>query len=252
MFKQPQPTTILFSLGLLGVISMLPVIPKLMALQPEPPPFPIEILQLISVLQSSLFLLLMIVLGKVFSEKVGLKSPVILAMTNSTAMFKELRPQIVPALLGGVLGGALLLIISFASYSYLPAEFIVAGEKLALPWYTKILYGGITEELLIRWGLMSTLVWIIYRVTQTQGEVIKAHNYILAIALSALLFGAGHLPIAFALSPQISLLLICYIVLANAIFGFIAGYLYWKRGLECAIAAHIVAHLTMMFGIAIS
>jgi membrane protease YdiL (CAAX protease family) len=48
------------------------------------------------------------------------------------------------------------------------------------------------------------------------------------------------------LSPEITTPLVAYIILGNASFGFIAGYLYWKRGLECAIGAHMVAHLTMI------
>lgn len=34
----------------------------------------------------------------------------------------------------------------------------------------------------------------------------------------------------------------------NAAFGFIAGYLYWKRGLECAVGVHMIAHITMIVG----
>ena len=33
---------------------------------------------------------------------------------------------------------------------------------------------------------------------------------------------------------------------ANALFGFVAGFLYWRRGLEAAMIAHMVAHLIMV------
>jgi len=33
-----------------------------------------------------------------------------------------------------------------------------------------------------------------------------------------------------------------YIVIANSVFGLITGYLYWKKGLEAAIVAHMLAH----------
>ena len=36
---------------------------------------------------------------------------------------------------------------------------------------------------------------------------------------------------------------VAYVTLGNAMFGVIAGYLYWRRGLEAAIGAHIVAHV---------
>lgn len=31
-------------------------------------------------------------------------------------------------------------------------------------------------------------------------------------------------------------------------FGLIAGYLYWRRGLDCAMLAHIVARIVMITG----
>lgn len=113
----------------------------------------------------------------------------------------------------------------------------------------KILYGGITEELLIRWGLMSFFVWGSYRITQKVGSEICSYNYVIAIILSALIFGLAHLPVAFILSSELTAPLVAYIVLGNASFGFIAGYLYWKHGLECAIAAHMIAHITMIVGV---
>jgi membrane protease YdiL (CAAX protease family) len=54
--------------------------------------------------------------------------------------------------------------------------------------------------------------------------------------------------VAFTLSPEVTAPLVAYIIVGNAAFGFIAGYLYWKRGLECAIAAHMIAHITMIIG----
>jgi len=244
--KELKPLILLFLLGFLGVLSILPIIPQLLTLQPEKPPMPVAAIQAIAVVQSSVLLFLMVLLGAVFARKVGLTSPVIFAIARSTNVYKELKPQIVPAMFGGVAGGLLLIIFYNAVSGYLPPEFIVAGETLTPPWYTKILYGGITEEILIRWGLMSFFVWAIYRITQRNDTHIKTHNYVLAIIISSLIFGAGHLPIAFALSPQVTGYLLLYIIVGNAAFGFIAGYLYWKRGLECAIGAHMVAHITMI------
>ena len=243
--KNLKPNLILFLLGFLGIVSVVPVIPKLLGLQPEPLPFPIEIIQLISVVQSSFLLLFMLVVGSIFSRKVNLHAPVIVALTSSHNALSALKPQIFPAIKGGILGGILITVFFDLMSSELPAEFLSAAEKLTIPWYAKLLYGGITEELLIRWGLMSFFVWGIYRLTQKPGAEISAYNYILGIILAAVIFGLGHLPIALTLSSEISASLIIYIVLGNAVFGFIAGYLYWKRGLECAIGAHMIAHITM-------
>jgi hypothetical protein len=246
--KELKPVILLFFLGFLGVLSIIPLVPHLLVLQPEKPPMPLEVIQAIAVLQSSVLLFFMVWLGAVFAKKVGLTIPVILAITRSANIYKELKPQILPAILGGVVGGIFLIIFFKAASGYLPPEFIIAGEKLDPPWYTKILYGGITEEILIRWGLMSFFVWAIYRITQQKNTDIKTHNYIFAIVISSVIFGVGHLPVAFALSPEVTAYLISYIIVGNAAFGFVAGYLYWKRGLECAIGSHMVAHIIMIVG----
>jgi membrane protease YdiL (CAAX protease family) len=191
---------LLFALGFFGIISAIPITSQLLASQSEPLPFSIAVAHIISVVQTSVLLLFMVWLGSVFSRKVGLTSPVIFALACSENAYKKLKPQILPALIGGVVIGILIMTISSVSSSYLSAEFLSAGENFTPPWYTRLLYGGITEEVLLRWGLMSFFVWAGYRLTQKNGSDIRIHNYIIAIIVSALLFGIGHLPAAFALS----------------------------------------------------
>jgi membrane protease YdiL (CAAX protease family) len=250
--KNIKLSIFLFLIGFLGIASIVPFIPQVLAMQSTPPPMSVETMQVISVVQSSVLLLFMVWLGCTFSKKVGLNAPVIFTLADSGNALKALKPQIIPALIGGIVGGIFILVLLGVFSNYLPPEFIRAGEKLTLPWYSKILYGGITEELFIRWGIMSFLVWVTYRMTQKKGADIRPHNYILAIIVSALIFGLGHLPTAFSLSPEITVPLVAYIIIGNASFGFIAGYLYWKRGLECAIGAHMIAHITMIIGAGIA
>ncbi len=248
IIKNAKPSVLLFSLGFVGIVSIVPLIPQFLSLQSAELPMSVGMVQVISVAQSSILLLLMILLGSVFSKKVGLSAPVVFAIARSESAFNQLKPQLLPSVVGGVAGGTFILLFSGILSSYLPPEFLSAGEKLMPPWYTKILYGGITEELLMRWGLMSFFVWGAYRITQKVGSEIRSYNYVIAIILSALIFGLAHLPVAFTLSPEVTAPLVAYIIVGNAAFGFIAGYLYWKRGLECAIAAHMIAHITMIIG----
>jgi hypothetical protein len=55
----------------------------------------------------------------------------------------------------------------------------------------------------------------------------------------------GHLPIASALGVGLTAPIVAYIIMANSLFGLIAGYLYWKKGLEAAIIAHMFAHVVI-------
>ena len=237
---------ILFIAGVAGVLAAMPLLPQLLKLQPGEPPLPIYVMQILSLLQSSVLLLLMVVLGSFFSHRVNLASPIVRAIARSETVSDKVRDILLPGMAGGILGAGVILIFFAVMSGHLPAEFLASAENFSPPWYTKILYGGITEEILIRWGLMSFLVWGCFRLTQRKNENISSYNYVVAIVLSALIFGAAHLPMAFMLSPVITAPLILYVVLGNAFFGFIGGFLYWKRGLECAVLAHMTVHITVI------
>ena len=68
-----------------------------------------------------------------------------------------------------------------------------------------------------------------------------------AIAISTLLFGAGHLPAASRITPLTPALIVRTLLL-NGIAGAMFGYLYWKRGLEAAMIAHGTADAVMHVG----
>ena len=242
----------LFGLGFLGVLSALPLIPILLEAQSQPIPIPMSTLQLISAVQSAVLLIILVLVGSFFASKVGLKAPVLSAIVNGEDIIASLKPQLLPALIGGTAGGILLIAFFALMQGQLPAEFLAASETLALPWYTRLLYGGITEEILVRWGIMSFFVWLLYRLTQTQEAPVRPYNFVFGIVVSAILFGVGHLPAASILSPEMTPSLVLYIIFANSIFGFIAGYLFWKRGLESAILAHMMAHVVLMISSAFS
>jgi membrane protease YdiL (CAAX protease family) len=64
--------------------------------------------------------------------------------------------------------------------------------------------------------------------------------------LSSLVFGVGRLPVVYMILPEAAVVLTLYVLAANSVFGLIAGYLYWKRGLESAMLAHMLAHGVML------
>ena len=131
---------------------------------------------------------------------------------------------------------------------YLSQEVLVLLGKFGkiLPLPTRQLYGGVTEELFLRWGLLTFLVWLFWRILRkgigTPGPIV----FITAIIISSLVFAAGHLPLAFFLVSEPTLALIGFVIVSNSLFGITAGVLYWKKGLESAILAHAIAHLVML------
>jgi membrane protease YdiL (CAAX protease family) len=118
-----------------------------------------------------------------------------------------------------------------------------------MPVVTRLLYGGITEELLLRWGLLTLLVWAAWRLFQRGRERPRTIYFVSAIIVSSVVFGIGHLPIVAALGVDFTLPIVTFVVFANSSFGLIAGYLYWKKGLESAIIAHMSTHIVLVTAI---
>jgi membrane protease YdiL (CAAX protease family) len=96
---------------------------------------------------------------------------------------------------------------------------------------------------------MTLLVWLAWRLLQKGKGKPRAVWFASAIIISSVVFGIGHLPIIAALAVNVTVGIVGYIVVANALFGFIAGCLYWKRGLEAAIIAHMVTHIFLITAI---
>ncbi|MEM9776964.1 MAG: CPBP family intramembrane glutamic endopeptidase [Chloroflexota bacterium] len=234
--------------GFVGVLSTLPLLPQLISNSGQSLPVPIAVVQTVSVIQSSVILLLLVVLGGWLAPKINLGTPVLSAFLNRSLQKLDLKPILISGVVWGVLGGLLIIGFYLLSAPLLPAEFLENSEDLSLPFYTRLLYGGITEEVLVRWGLMSLFVWGLYRLTQNREASVKPYNYLFGIILSAFLFGVGHLPAASLLTSDVTSGLIFYIIVGNSLFGLIAGFLFWKRGLESAILAHMIAHIVMMLG----
>ena len=94
----------------------------------------------------------------------------------------------------------------------------------------------------MRLGLMTLLVWVGTRLTGTADP--RPYVVWAAIAITALLFGAGHIPTTAALLP-LTPLVIARALLLNGLGGIIFGWLYWKRGLVAAMMAHFSADIVL-------
>jgi hypothetical protein len=246
---------VLFLAGLVGVASFLLVdLSALVALVPISPgserPTVTPALKILSLIQPALLLVVAVLTGVLLAPKVGLSAPFTESLVAGRRAVPALRPQLLPAVLGGLIGGSAILLTAAVVKPFLTAETLEILEKFArlLPMPTRLLYGGITEELLLRWGVLTFFVWIFWRVFQRRRDKPTRGTFVTAILLSALIFALGHLPVAVALLGRPTFALIVFVIVANSAFGIVAGYLYWKYGLESAIIAHMLGHVVMAVG----
>lgn len=244
----------LFALGLIGIVFVpLDVIPMLRNAPPPNlppgawmPPFPA--LVVLSLVNPTLLLALAVWAGCKCARSVALVSFVDERVTNGRPIWPRLRPALLLALLAG-LGVALFTTALDAAFkpsmgaAWAAAEAKHAHDTNALAdLVTGITYGGITEELMLRWGFMSVVAWGIWRLTRRGLAPLGPTRMWSAILVAALVFGIGHLPAVLTLVPLTSTV-VMRTVLLNALAGVAFGWLFWRRGLEAAMVAHASTHL---------
>lgn len=234
---------LLMLLGLVGIASLLTMEIPLPAeaeamLNERFTPGQIKLLLLIN---PTLFLLIAVSIGTVLYRKAGLGVPIL-----EHAMGAAPRPDVGRILTYGVVGGlatgVLLTLIGVLFDPVLPVEFKEFGASLRPTLATRFLYGGFTEEIMMRYGLMTLVVWLCSLLLGGTRPVV----YWVGIAVAALIFAVGHFPIATQAVEHPTTALYAYILIGNSLGGVIFGWLYWKKGLESAFIAHICAHVVMV------
>lgn len=223
--------------GMLGVAAMTAtVLPQLAGNATLP--IPLWAISVASFAQSAVLLALAVWGGVSLGPGLGLRAPAFEAVAAARPIAEALRPQILPGLGAGLVGGIAL----FAVAGHAPDQLAAIQQRFVVPISARVLYGGITEELLLRWGLMTVMVWLAWRFAQGGSGSPRTVYVWLAIIASALLFGAGHLPAATVLIGPLTSSVVLFVVGANTAFGLLFGYLFWRYGLEAAMIAHGTAH----------
>ena len=220
-----------------AVVLSLTVIPQLLAKAPQTVPLGVAVAA--SVVQTGVLLALAVWAGVALSRPLGLGAPAIEAALSGADAWRPLKRQLIPAAVVGMfVGGVLILLARIA-----PAELLALGQTVEIPVAAKLLYGGVTEEMLMRWGLMTALIWLPWRFIQKRAGLPRTSYVVGAIIVAALLFGVLHLPAAAAMGVSLTPSVVSYVVIGNAVPGVLFGILYWRYGLEAAILAHALGHV---------
>lgn len=243
---------ILFGAGFTGVLSFLLIdLSALVALVPLSPgserPTITPALKILSLIQPSVLVAVAVLIGVVLAPRVGLSAPFAESLAAEHPALPALKPQFIPGVVGALVGGLAVLLTAAVLKPYLTSETLELLGKFGrlMPIPTRLLYGGITEEVLMRWGLMTFFAWAVWRLFQKRFDKPARACFITAIPLSAFIFGLGHLPVAIALLRPITAAIVLFVIVANSAFGIVTGYLYWKYGLESAMIAHVLGHVVL-------
>jgi hypothetical protein len=174
--------------------------------------------------------------GLALAQRVGLRSSIVDRLRRQ----EPSRVPLMLSLLAGAAAGALIiggdLLFAWAQ----PEAFasLRAAELDPLVGLVQgLLYGGITEEILVRWGLLSLIAWLLLKLRLSRNAAMW-----MAVVAAALLFAAGHLP-ALAVAAELNAPLVIRTLLLNTAGGIIFGALFVRHNLEAAMLAHMAAHV---------
>jgi hypothetical protein len=170
--------------------------------------------------------------------------PILQSILEGKNQAKELKLILIPSVGLGVLAGVLIILLSIPFDRLIPA---FQNASASIPAWKALLasfYGGIAEEVLLRFFLVSLFVWITFIIKKTEEGYPQNRGIWVSIVLAAIIFGLGHLPATSQITPLTGLVVIRAIIL-NGTGGIIFGWLYWKKGLESAMIAHFSADIVL-------
>jgi hypothetical protein len=212
---------------------------------PEPLPASVSALRVLSLINPALLVLLAAWIGTSLAPRIGLDAPALRSALTGVSPAPVLLRQARLAVWAGLAIGLLLAGYSIAIGPFLQsldAEATSRLQALTPPIPTRLLYGGITEEVIARWGVMTLAAWTAWRIV---GRSVRppVGVYWFGNLAAALVFALAHLPFLFGVIGDPPVWLPLAALAVNGVAGVVFGWLFWRLGLEAAMIAHVLAHV---------
>lgn len=235
-------------IGGLGIASQYPLllaeIEKISSQLPADLAITKELLVIQPLILNVVLMLITLIIGYSLAHKVRLKS----ALIHEQQFFPALQSGLKAGIIGGAVMTLIILVFDLFFHRSIPDGHL---DMFQPPNWLKLLagllYGGIVEELLMRWGIMTLIVFVLWKLFQRNRSTPSPHMYWISIIISAILFGLLHYS-ANVLAGPMTLIVWVRMILLNGLGGVIFGWLYWRKNLESAIVAHMVLHATWFIG----
>lgn len=195
-----------------------------------------------AIIQTLVMVLLMCIAGAIISHITGLQAPILEAFLEGKAGISALVPILLPTALYALVGLFVFCILYYGLAKQLIDEkswHIMAKLRLTLGVDGCILYGGVVEEIIARWGLLNLATFFALIFAKQPSNLIIW----LSIFISGLIFAVGQLPAYLAAGCASSQKFIYSFIVLSLFQSAIFGYLFWQYGLICSILAHMLFHL---------
>lgn len=187
----------------------------------------------------------LILIGTQLGRVIGLGAPILEKIISREQPDGTTRAFLNPVLCGFSAGLLMILADVYLFAPRLQEQLQAVGETVHPPAWQGFLasfYGGIVEEVMMRLFLLTLLAWLGSLISRTAEGKPSAAVMWISILISGLIFGLAHLPTLAAMGITLTPLFIIRTLVLNAV-GLYYGWLYWKRGLVYAMAAHFATDL---------
>jgi hypothetical protein len=221
--------------ALIAILFYIPAIPKLVPAHVHLP-YSMNTLILLQIVVFVISATIFAAAGAFLTPRIGFRAYLADASITKSIFWKVLKRQF---LYGAPIG----LVGAIVAYFMAP-DFI--SYLTMVPFLTR-LFGGVFEEVIMRWGLLTIVVWILWRIFQHGIGIPKKLLIYSCIFLSQILFAFGHTPalVNFGMTnPAWSIFTIFIVSLPW-------GWLFWKQGLESAFIAHASFHAFVALFVAV-
>lgn len=232
------------ALLVLGLLAYVLGLPYTLALAPFGLRPPVTVL-LAAVLQSGALLAVAIAVGQYFGSPLGFGTPVLDALLRGESVADRVRGYAPRAILWGVGVGAALVVVDVGLLVLTNRPTVIPRLP---PLWTRALaafYGGVFEEILLRFGLMTFFVWAAWKLAPAEDGGPTDAGVWTAIVLASVVFGVGHLPITAASGAPITPYIVGRALLLNGLAGIVFGWFYWREGILAAMLAHFTTDVTL-------
>ena len=191
-------------------------------------------------------------MGLFFAGRLGLGAPILAAWVEGLPTPPGWQRSLRAALLLGFGGGLVVLILAGVMGSLTQNELALQGieipaDQMPNAWqgFLASISAGINEEILLRLFMLSLVAYLIQKARRQPDGRPPASVLWAANLVTALAFGALHLPNLTALSVSVTPFLAFYTISLNSLIGLAFGWLYWTFGLESAMLAHFFTDIVL-------
>jgi hypothetical protein len=210
------------------------------------------VMVLLTVAQAVVINIPLTALGLLFAKGTGLDAPFVRAL-----LYRQPKPAglgralLIGAATGAAAGGLVILLSQFVFGPMLDASVAAAGitvPEFSWTWWEGLLAStgaAFNEEVWLRLFLLNGLAWFGALLFGKKTGRPAAAIFWAANILSTLAFGALHISNIVIIGMPVDFATVSSALVLNGMIGLLFGWLYWRYGLESAMASHFAADLIL-------